>query len=126
VEIVADAEGLEPALGVERPPGFEAAAEAAEAAVELDDGIGASDFESPDVDGGRRRRRGRRGRGDDRAPSPPNGDRVHARGPLPPPAAVPIDLNGLLAATRALTSTSSRPGFLGSGAFGGPWSSRVE
>ncbi|HVU52899.1 MAG TPA: polynucleotide adenylyltransferase PcnB, partial [Polyangia bacterium] len=62
VEIVADAERLEPALAVERPPGFEATIGAAEAAADLDDGVAASDFESPDLDGGRRRRRGRRGR----------------------------------------------------------------
>src|SRR5262249_5628379 len=122
-----DAEGLEPALAVERPPGFEAPAEAAEAVAELDDGVGASDFESPDLDGGRRRRRGRRGRGEDRGvPQQPAADVARGRGPLPPPAAVPVDLNGLLAATRALASAGGRPVFLGSGAFGGPWSSRVE
>jgi hypothetical protein len=39
---------------------------------------------------------------------------------------VPVDLDGLLAATRSLLASSSRPAFLGSGSFGGPWSSRVE
>jgi len=125
VEIVVDAEGLEPALAVERPPGFEAAAEVAEVAAELDDGIGAADFESPDVDGGRRRRRGRRGRGEDRG-APHGGDAARKRPSPPPPAAVPVDLKGLLAATRSLSSISTRPAFLGSGAFGGPWSSRAE
>jgi hypothetical protein len=37
-----------------------------------------------------------------------------------------LDLDGLLAATRALASSTARPSFLGSGSFGGPWSSRTE
>ncbi|HVU52053.1 MAG TPA: hypothetical protein VHL80_15250, partial [Polyangia bacterium] len=70
--------------------------------------------------------RGRRGRGEDRGAPPPGGEPARGRAPLPPPAAVPIDLKGLLAATRTLASAAARPVFLGSGAFGGPWSSRVE
>ena len=139
VEIVTDAEGLEPALAVEpRPPG-EALADEAEAAADLDEGALPAEFDSFDADGGRRRRRGRRGQGrrdapaEGRAPherAPHERERAHAapdaRRAPPPPATVPVDLNGLLAATRALSSTSTRPAFLGSGAFGGPWSSRVE
>ena len=99
------------------------AAEAAQAEADL----GAESASGLGGDGRRRRRRGRRGRPGD-APSegraaiaPP---RATAAAPSTP--AVPVDLSGLLAATRTLTAPSSRPGFLGSGAFGGPWSSRVE
>jgi poly(A) polymerase len=127
VEIVVDAESVEPAIAVERPPGFDAAAEPVGAALDLEDGVLASDFESPDVDGGRRRRRGRRGQGRRDQTGEGRGGQVPARGgPPPPPPAVPVDLNGLLALTRSLAAPSSRPAFLGSGAFGGPWSSRVE
>jgi poly(A) polymerase len=128
-EIVSDAEGLEPVLALQPGEGVEAVAEGAEGELALDEGALPPELESLDGDGGRRRRRGRRGAGRLRetpeghahAPEPPR-----ARGPLPPPVAVPVDLNGLLAATRSLTSSSSRPVFLGSGAFGGPWSSRAE
>jgi poly(A) polymerase len=128
-EIVVDAERAEPALAIERPEGAEVPAEGA-ALAELDEGPLPSEFDSIDADGGRRRRRGRRGQGRlrEQGPEARPEARPHApaRGPLPPPPAVPVDLNGLLAATRSLASASSRPVFLGSGAFGGPWSSRVE
>jgi hypothetical protein len=42
------------------------------------------------------------------------------------PGQAALDLEGLLAATRSLTAPETRPGFLGSGSFGGPWSSRAE
>jgi hypothetical protein len=101
------------------------------AAAELGDGMGS--------DGRRRRRRGRRGQGrpgegvasadtssagrSDVRPNAPS----HSRAPVaPPPPVAPVDLNGLLAATRSLTRTATRPEFLGGGGFGGPWSSRVE
>jgi poly(A) polymerase len=141
VEIVTDAERAEPALAVERPAGAEAA-EAELGGAELDDGALPPEFDSLEGDGGRRRRRGRRGAGrlrdqpqdqprdqprDSRGgPQGPSAAPRERGGPPPPPVAVPVDLNGLLAATRSLLSTSSRPPFLGSGAFGGPWSSRAE
>jgi hypothetical protein len=37
-----------------------------------------------------------------------------------------MDLPALLAAVRNLMPPSTRPGFLGGGGFGGPWSSRIE
>jgi poly(A) polymerase len=144
-EIIVDAETADPTLAG-RPfivEGEEAAAvalaeDAAEAAAGQE-----LDGESSSLTGGdgrRRRRRGRRGPGrpgegpsdgrngapSESRPSAPSEGR-HGRPPAPTTApAAPIDLNGLLAATRSLATPSSRPGFLGSGAFGGPWSSRGE
>ena len=145
-EIIVDAETADPTLAG-RPfivEGEEAAAvalaeDAAEAAAGQE-----LDGESSSLAGGdgrRRRRRGRRGPGrpgegpsdgrngalsDGRQNAPSEGR--HGRPAAAPTTApvAPVDLNGLLAATRSLASPSSRPGFLGSGAFGGPWSSRGE
>ena len=140
VEIITDAETLEPALGVataraDAQAGAEGAAELDDADGLLDDGALPADFDSLE-DRGRGRRRGRRGqpRRDQPAearsapytPSPRAASDTRGRGPLPPPTAAPIDLNGLLSETRSLLTPSARPAFLGSGAFGGPWSSRVE
>jgi hypothetical protein len=58
------------------------------------------------------------GGGEGRAVTPPRA--------LPTAPPTPVDLSSLLAATRSLSTPSSRPGFLGSGAFGGPWSNRAE
>jgi poly(A) polymerase len=125
-ELVADAERLEPALAVERPAGAEAVPEA-EMGPELESGGLTAELDSLDLESGRRRRRGRRGQGRlrEQAPQESRGA-APSRAPLPPPPPVPVDLNGLLALTRSLASRSSRPAFLGSGAFGGPWSSRAE
>jgi poly(A) polymerase len=130
-EIVVDAEGLEPPLAL-RPAAGEDGAAGAEMDASLEESALPPELESFESEGGRRRRRGRRGGG--RLRDLPSEGRDAGRGageprgraPLPPPAAVPVDLNGLLAATRTLASSSARPAFLGSGAFGGPWSSRVE
>jgi poly(A) polymerase len=123
-EIIIDAEKLEPAIAVERPAGAEAAPEGA---AEFDEGGLPPEFESLE-DGGRRRRRGRRGQGRVRDQPSEGRGAPHAvtRGSAPLPSPVPVDLNGLLALTRSLSSRSARPAFLGSGAFGGPWSSRSE
>jgi poly(A) polymerase len=144
-EIVTDAEGLEPTLAVQPELATaareEAMAPGAEGEAVLDDEALPPELESSESDG-RRRRRGRRGRPDQAtegrvapyaASAPPRDTsrdhaRDHGRGraPAPPPAHLPVDLNQLLAATKSLASSSPRPAFLGSGAFGGPWSSRVE
>jgi poly(A) polymerase len=140
-EIVTDAEGLEPALAVQPSARLDDGAATTDALAidvdaNLDDGALPPELEGFEGDGGRRRRRGRRGQGrlrdsesEGRMAAPPlRGASVssHGRPPGPPLPSVPVDLNRLLAATRSLSSTSSRPTFLGSGAFGGPWSSRVE
>jgi poly(A) polymerase len=124
VDIIADAEGLEPMLAVERSAEAELGPEAG--ALE-DEGL-PPEFESLEGDGGRRRRRGRRGQGRMREPGQESRAPVDSgpRGAPPPPPTVPVDLDGLLAITRSLASRSSRPAFLGSGAFGGPWSSHGE
>jgi poly(A) polymerase len=140
-EIVIDAEGLEPGLAVQPGVNLEDGASTTDAAAidadaNLDDGALPPELEGFESDGSRRRRRGRRGQGrmgeaepEGRvAPPPTRGPGLPSQGRLaaPPPPPVPVDLNGLLAATRSLSSAAARPAFLGSGAFGGPWSSRVE
>jgi hypothetical protein len=140
-EIVTDAEGLEPALAVQPGANLDDGAATTDAAAadidaSLDDGALPPELEGFESDSGRRRRRGRRGQGRERdgapegrtGPPPQRGPSLSSQGrtpgPLPPP--IPVDLSGLLAATRSLSSSAARPAFLGSGAFGGPWSSRVE
>src|SRR5882672_10198848 len=133
-EVVVDAEGVEPALAVQPGASLDERsstdAPAADVDADLDDGALPPELEGFESDGGRRRRRGRRGQGRLREPAsdgpmavapPPRGASVPSRGraPVPPPPPTPVDLNGLLAATRSLSSASSRPAFLGSGAFGG-------
>jgi poly(A) polymerase len=131
-EIVADAEALDPSIAVQSAAG-EAAPEGAEAGQSgleggFEEGL-PPELESLEPEGGRRRRRGRRGRlreggregGAPHAAAAPSGRPHHA-----PRETVPVDLDGLLAATRSLLATSARPAFLGSGSFGGPWSNRVE
>src|SRR5882724_2794765 len=140
-EIVIDAEGLEPGLAVQPGVNLDDGTSTTDAAaVDVDanlaDGALPPELEGFESDGSRRRRRGRRGQGRMRdatpegrtGPPPPRGPSLPSQGrvPAPPPSPVPIDLNGLLAATRSLSSAAARPAFLGSGAFGGPWSSRVE
>jgi hypothetical protein len=45
---------------------------------------------------------------------------------LPPAPVVKVDIDALLVAARGLLGDTTRPGFLGSGTFGGPWSYRGE
>jgi poly(A) polymerase len=73
-------------------------------------------------DGGRRRRRGRRG--EDRGPRRPEPPR--ATMPLSSLPALAGDLNSLWTAAKSLVLPTARPAFLGTGAFGGPWSNRSE
>jgi poly(A) polymerase len=146
-EIVSDAEAVDPTLAG-RPvvaQGGEVAESDASGA-ELDENTLPPELESLDsAEGGRRRRRGRRGEG---RPGPDPGAGIGAgtgagtaaiRAGGPPPRAVPprapppapapaMTLNALLAATRTLSALTPRPAFpfLGSGAFGGPWSSRQD
>jgi poly(A) polymerase len=130
-EIVADAEALDPSIAVAGAAIPEGAEDQAGLEGGFEEGL-PPELESLEPDGGRRRRRGRRGRvregaregggAPHAAAAPQNGRTHHA----PREAAVPVDLDGLLAATRSLLASSSRPAFLGSGSFGGPWSSRVE
>jgi poly(A) polymerase len=147
-EILADAEGLDPTLAA-RPlvaEGAEGEAAAGEGLDEgMDDGLPPELASSEFGDRGRRRRRGRRGgrRDEAREAGGPGGGGQGSGGPRPerereherhrdrggPPsfaAAPTLDLDGLLSATRTLASSTARPGFLGSGSFGGPWSSRAE
>jgi poly(A) polymerase len=133
-EILADAEALDATLAPTPVAGA-----AGEAASEGGDGLDddfAPELESELGDRGRRRRRGRRGgrgREDVREVGPHGGSPAprpeRERGGPPaytPPPMPALDLEGLLAATRSLASSTARPGFLGSGSFGGPWSSRTE
>jgi poly(A) polymerase len=141
-EIVSEAEGLDPSLAG-RPiaaPGPAAAAAGGEEGaaalgaapeIELDDEATPPELAALDGfegGGGRRRRRGRRG-GEERAPgaAPPaavSRAPVHpAPGSLPPLAS---DMNALLDAARSLAMPPAPLPFLGTGAFGGPWSSRGE
>jgi poly(A) polymerase len=126
-EIISDAEIASPELGgrpvvVEGVEGVEGAEPTTLA--DTDDDF-APELEPLDTfDRGRRRRRGRGG--DDRPRGTPTGNR-------PYPSAAPRfgspqieGLDALLAATRALAQPPARPPFLGTGAFGGPWSSRQD
>jgi hypothetical protein len=132
-EILKDAEALDPSLA-----GRPIVAEGAEAGAGAPEEAGLDEELPPELEGsdlgdrGRRRRRGRRGGGRLReegtmggGPSaPPRPERERGVAQFAPQPA--LDLEGLLAATRSLTTPSARPGFLGSGSFGGPWSSRAE
>ena len=79
-----------------------------------------------------RRRRGRGGRGQDREGPRPEGrgpDRREERAPPPPIAAVAgnpgaATLDSLIGATALLLRPAKKAPFLGTGAFGGPWSTR--
>lgn len=129
-DIVVDAETVDPTLAgrpVLAEPG-------AAPAPDQDEDVGLSTDDSEFGDRARRRRRGRRGGGrlHDDAAGPPRssapqqhaGGRPHPH--LPRAAAPTMDLAALLTAVRSLMPPSPRPGFLGGGGFGGPWSSRVE
>jgi poly(A) polymerase len=131
-EILKDAESLDASLAG-RPivaEGAEAGAGAPSDEGGLDEAL-PPELESSELgDRGRRRRRGRRGRLREEGTTAPGGGGGPPSRPergvaqfSPPPA---LDLEGLLAATRSLTASTARPGFLGSGTFGGPWSSRAE
>ncbi|HXI57337.1 MAG TPA: polynucleotide adenylyltransferase PcnB [Polyangia bacterium] len=134
-EIISEAEAQAPELGG-RPI---VAAEGSEAAITAE-GQDGDDF-APELEPldtferGRRRRRGRGpggpgapGASDDRPRGGQYGDRVNvpaaaaARYPAPPVQG----LDSLLAAASALVQRSDRPAFLGTGGFGGPWSTRLD
>jgi poly(A) polymerase len=129
-DIVVDAETADPTLAG-RPILVEPGAAPAP---EQDEDVGLSTLDSDLGDRGRRRRRGRRGGGrlrDDVVGGPPSsapqqhgGGQSHPH--LPRSTTPAMDLPALLAAVRSLMPPSPRPGFLGGGGFGGPWSSRVE
>jgi poly(A) polymerase len=137
-EIVVDAEALDPTLAG-RPIVAEGT-DPATAELGGDDGDELPAFDGGELgDAGRRRRRGRRGRGrpegarPERAASPASSPSprpsVEPRATLAAIAAPAFDLNGLnglLTAARSLLAPPARPAFLGSGAFGGPWSGRQE
>jgi poly(A) polymerase len=128
-EIIADAEAQDATLAA-RPLVAEGAEGEAPPADGLDEALG-SELEGADLSRGRRRRRGRRGGRRDEAREgqhgAPRAEQNHGQAQAAPFAPAPaLDLNGLLAATRSLASSTARPGFLGSGSFGGPWSSRGE
>jgi poly(A) polymerase len=127
-DIIVDAETMDPTLAgqpILAEPG-------AAPAPEQDEELGTT-LDADLGDRGRRRRRGRRGGGRLReegmgggtpggAPQQAGGGPSHPRHA----AAPAMDLPALLAAVRNLMPPSTRPGFLGGGGFGGPWSSRIE
>jgi poly(A) polymerase len=122
-EIVSQAESADPTL-VGRPivgdgPAPADEADNGEAEIELTATEPAAPEPYRHRDRDRDRDRGRHGggHGGDRRGPPP--------GSLPLPAPIPMDLGALAAAARSLASPF-RPTFLGTGAFGGPWSSRTD
>ena len=136
-EIISDAEALAPELGG-RPIIAEGAdAGAAGPAEDADSDDFAPELEPLDGDRGRRRRRGRGGNGaDDRARGAPGATIHRPTAPVrgdryaPPRMDRTIEktegLDSLLAAAIALLRPLDRPAFLGTGAFGGPWSTRQD
>ncbi len=139
-EIISDAETAAPELG-----GRPIIGEGGDATTLADaGGEGEGDDLAPELepldnfDRGRRRRRGRGGddrprsgddrpRGGDDRPRGVPGERPSVVAATPrylPPAAEGLD--SLLAAARSLARPSGRPAFLGTGAFGGPWSTRQD
>jgi poly(A) polymerase len=124
-EIVSDAEAADASLAG-RPVEGTGALEVAGQEAELGEEAAPPELEPLEpTDGGRRRRRGRRG--EDRGPRRIEGPRPEAAPMLV--AALPAlasDLNSLLSAARSLVLPVARPAFLGTGAFGGPWSNRSE
>ncbi|HVR62590.1 MAG TPA: polynucleotide adenylyltransferase PcnB [Polyangia bacterium] len=131
-EIVSDAESLAPELG-----GRPIIAEGADAsAAVIADGDSGDELapELEPLDGFERGRRRRRGRGgEDRVRGLPGGERPRANAagpgfapPRPAPSTTIEGLEALLTATRALSQPARRPVFLGTGAFGGPWSARQD
>jgi poly(A) polymerase len=122
-EIISDAEGADRSLA-----GRPIVAEGAPVEIELEVEAEAQlEIEAPPPPPQRpafddARRRGRR---DER---PPGHARTPGNGPaaLPGPRSFGNDMNALSAAVRSLVPPPDRPSFLGTGAFGGPWSSRAE
>jgi poly(A) polymerase len=138
-EIISDAESLDTALAGK--PIIAEGAEGVEVVTlaDLDEEATPPELEPLEpTDGGRRRRRGRRGEGAGE-PRPPMGPPPARLGPaprsggggthapsLPALPALAADLNALWTAARSLVLPAARPAFLGTGAFGGPWSNRGE
>jgi poly(A) polymerase len=144
-EIISDAEALDPSLAGQPIIGEVGVGDTA---AQTDDDS-APELDTVDsYDRGGRRRRGRNGRGPatlgearadgrpepraDRHPEPRADGRSEPRGNnggSRPPIAIPslaveavATLDSLLGATAALLKPTTRPVFLGTGAFGGPWS----
>jgi poly(A) polymerase len=131
-EIVSQAEAAETALagrpiiaeGVPPVSDAELEAEAEELAIVLEP---APAERYRPRDHGRRGGYGRDGGRDDggRNGGRDGGQRPGRNGLPPAPASPPMDLGALAAAARSLV-TPVRPTFLGTGTFGGPWSSRAD
>jgi poly(A) polymerase len=121
-EVVSDAEAADPTLAGRpiiaegTPPVSESELEA-----EVDAAIEAADVAPPESF--RHRGGGERGRHDSGRHGGGYGGGRGGQPPLPP--AVPADLGSLAAAARSLV-TPQRPTFLGTGTFGGPWSSSTD
>ncbi|HEX3696005.1 MAG TPA: polynucleotide adenylyltransferase PcnB [Polyangia bacterium] len=128
-EIISDAETLAPELGG-RPIIAEGTDALAVAASDSDADTEELAPELEPLDGferGRRRRRGRGGSGADERPRGASPERP--RLPAPGNHYAPTrseGLEALLVATASLLQRSDRPAFLGTGAFGGPWSTRQD
>ncbi len=141
-EIVSEAESTDPSLAAQPvvvEGGEGAASTAADGAAAGDDTTGAGDEEAaaPELEpvelydrSSRRRRRGGRDRRDEAQQARPDEQR-----PREAPRAAPVtfgaaasaqkaltSLDNLLGATAALLKPSKKAPFLGTGAFGGPWS----
>jgi poly(A) polymerase len=138
-EIVSDAEGVAPELGGRPILGVagDAGTRLGEAAAPGDELVGeelAPELEP--LDNFERGRRRRRGRGPERGEERPRGNAgggfqerpaAAAASAFRPPALAPIQaLETLFSAAAALVQRSERPVFLGTGAFGGPWSARQD
>jgi poly(A) polymerase len=116
-EIISDAEAADPALAGRPIAGGEA--------MDMDDDS------TPDLDalesqdrGRGRRRRGGGGRDDEhrvRGAGRPIPRSAPPRPQPPAPVLPEMSLDGLLNAASRLTSAPTRPAFLGTGTFGGPW-----
>jgi len=115
-EIASDAETADPTLAG-RPIIAEGAPPASE--VELEEIVDVAEPIAPEP---QRFRGGGRGGYGDRQSGGHGGGRG---GPPSLPPAIPTDLGSLAAAARSLVAPL-RPKFLGTGAFGGPWSSQTD
>ncbi|HET6147600.1 MAG TPA: polynucleotide adenylyltransferase PcnB [Polyangia bacterium] len=131
-EIISDAEGLDPALAGQ--PLVGEGGPAPEDAAGVADDESAPELEPADnFERSGRRRRGRGSRGQDREGPRPEGrapERRQERSPLPLAAAARAEagptLESLLGATAVLLRPTKKAPFLGTGAFGGPWSANRD
>jgi poly(A) polymerase len=128
-EIISDAEAVDPTLAGQPIPAPEGEG-AGLAHLDDDSAPELEPLETGDRAGRRRRGRGGRGeRGGDRVDDR-FGDRPRERPPAPAAhaasAAAPSTLDALLDATTLLLAPRTRPAFMGTGAFGGPWSTQRD